>query len=154
MPNRSELRRAVLLEPRARAGGERRRRGLRAACEKEGVCKGRAVRYYWALQRASELASYQDNDTCMRPSKNWDLETKKHISCDVSGRSKMSTRARNESESRSPIVVREVQNPGIISEIAFSGDGYHILMGARNLAVRVWSVCSGGVELVAPPLVS
>eukprot|EP00752_Nemacystus_decipiens_P001850 g1783.t1 len=45
-----------------------------------------------------------------------------------------------------------MQNPSAISEIAFSGDGCHILMGARNLAVRVWSVRSGGVDLVAPPL--
>lgn len=61
----------------------------------------------------------------------------------------------------SPIVVREMQNPegrcrgdGHILEIAFSGDGRHLLMGAKNFAVRVWDVCSGEVALLAPPLVS
>ena len=60
----------------------------------------------------------------------------------------------------SSIVVREIQNPdgrrrgdGEISEIAFSGDGGHLLVGAKNFAVRVWDVCSGEVALLAPPLV-
>ncbi len=60
----------------------------------------------------------------------------------------------------SPIVVRDMQNPegrcrgdGQILEIAFSGDGRHLLMGAKNFAVRVWDVHSGEVALLAPPLV-
>lgn len=54
-------------------------------------------------------------------------------------------------------VLRDVCSPGgrggEVSELAFSADGNHILMGTKSFAVRVWGTNSGEVELFAPPLV-
>lgn len=57
------------------------------------------------------------------------------------------------------LIVREMRSPGgaqggHVTELSFSADGRHLLVGTTTFAVRLWGTFSGQVELLAPPLVS
>lgn len=60
---------------------------------------------------------------------------------------------------RPQLTVRDMRSPsdphgGYVTEIAFSADGDHLLVGTACFAVRVWGALSGEVMLFCPPLVS
>lgn len=52
------------------------------------------------------------------------------------------------------VIILDVWTPGgEVTELAFSTNGQHMVVGTKNFAVRVWGALSGEVELHAPPLV-
>lgn len=60
---------------------------------------------------------------------------------------------------RERLTIREMRSPGgpqggEVTEVAFSADGEHLVVGTTSFAVRMWGSFSGEVELFAPPLVS